>query len=86
MFAAVITDSTLRQQGAERTAWGNLIHSRLEKERDHASQLQIYPPCDTTARQHPSFFFPSLYLSLYTTEVLHFDWIWKINWSLRLYF
>lgn len=90
MLAAVLTDSILRQQGAERTAWGNLIHSRLEKEKDHASQLQIYPPCDTTVRQHPSFSSPSsppsLPLSLFSSEVLLFDWMWKINWILPLYF
>lgn len=55
---------------------------------DHASQLQIYPPSDTTARQHPSFFslfFFHISLCLHSSEVLS-DWIWKFNWIVLLLF
>lgn len=60
MLAAVLTDSILRQQGAERTAWGNLIHSRLEKKRiTHRSCRFIRPVIplrDNTPHSFLSFF------------------------------
>lgn len=41
MLAAVLRDSIVRQQDAERTAWGNLIHSRPEKELDHVAVADL---------------------------------------------